>query len=386
MAETLIEAVESILPTAGSIGVLLPGLVRRLAEADVRSVVVTGDADPPALDRARVVGPGALDGDLGGVDGCSIIHVHGVSDVGGVGDVSGVIAVGDVSDVGRRAVKLGERLGVPVVLSPLGALDSAAFERMSWWQRRRSRARLRAALDRVQHLAAINDHELGDLRAWSPRSSSSVLEYGIDFDEYANLPADRVRLDKAVDRQVMLVMGPIHPVEGLVPLLYAFGGLIHELAGWHLVLAGPETADWRMQLESTIRRKGGEARVTFVSDPDLDDQRSLLARASLVVVPALQVRPPTTILQAVAAEVPVIASDRVVPNALRDFIATCPPARGPLADALRRFLQQTAEQRSASARRAREMGRRAYDWSILAPTYVDRYRAVAAGGSSTVHT
>jgi len=141
-----------------------------------------------------------------------------------------------------------------------------------------------------------------------------------------------------------------------------------------------------MQLESTVRRKGGADRVTFVTDPSLDDQRSLLARASLVVVPALQIRPPTAVLQALAAGVPVIASDRVVPNGLGDCVATCPPTREHLTAALRSFLQQSDEQRQAAARLGREIGRREYDWSVLAPKYGETYQAMVTSTSSALRS
>ncbi|MCH7702253.1 MAG: glycosyltransferase, partial [Planctomycetes bacterium] len=323
MPTKTLHVIRSLEPSAGSEAILLRGLWRRLAEAGVASAVLTGDADPPACEPARVVRGGDNDDVPRLTVESDIIHLHGI---GGVR---------------QGTAWLNSRFDTPVILSPLGALDPDQFARMGWWQRRRSRASLRAITDRVGHLAALNDRELRHLQEWSRQTPSDVLEYGLDFDDYENLPADRISLDKAIDQKVMLVLGPIHPVEGLVPLLYAFGSLIHELEGWHLVLAGPETGDWRMQLESTVRRKGGEDRVSFVRDPDLDDQRSLLGRASLVVVPALQVRPPTTVLQALAAGVPVIASDRVVPNGLCNCVATCRPTRDHLTAALRSFLQQS---------------------------------------------
>ncbi len=367
MATKTLHVVRSLEPLAGSDAILLPGLWRRLAEAGVESVVLTGDADPLACDYARVVRGGDADDVARLADDSDIIHQHGL----------GVVQ--------EQIAGLADRTSTPVILSPLGALEPDQFDRMGWWKRRTARHSVRGVVNAVDCLAALNDRELRHLQEWSRQTPSDVLEYGLDFDDYENLPADRISLDKAIDQKVMLVLGPIHPVEGLVPLLYGFGSLIHELEGWHLVLAGPEIGGWRLQLESTIRRKGGEDRVSFVPDPNLDDQRSLLARACLVVVPALQVRPPPAVLQAVAAGVPVIASDRVVPNGLSDWVATCPPTRDHLAAALRSFLQQSDEQRRAATRLGREIGRRDYDWSALAPKYAERYRAVAAGTSSTVH-
>lgn len=367
MASKVLHVVRSLAPAAGSIAILLPGLFRRLGDADGESVVLTSDIDPTPCDHARVVCTRDADERASLVADADVIHLHGAGDLQKA--IAGIV----------------DGTSTPTILNPLGALEPDRFDRMGWWQRRRARHSIRSVVDAVDHLAALNDRELQHLHEWSGQASPEILEYGLNFDEYTDLPTKPVGLDQATDQKVMLFLGPIHPVEGLVPLLYAFGSLIHELKGWHLVLAGPETGDWRMQLESTIRRKGGEDRVSFVRDPDLDDQRSLLARASLVVVPALQVRPPTTVLQALAAGVPVIASDRVVPNGLSKCVATCPPTRDHLTAALRSFLQQSSEQQQSAARLGREIGQRDYDWSALAPKYVERYRAVAAGTSSTVH-
>ena len=367
MATKVLHVVRSLAPAAGSIAISLPSLFRRLGEAGRESVVLTSDTHPTSCDHATVICSSDAHERAILVADADVIHLH------------------EVGEVQKAIAGMVDGTSTPVILSPLGALEPDQFDRMGWWKRRRARHSVRGMIDAVDCLAALNDRELRHLQEWSRQTPSDVLEYGLDFDDYEDLPADRIGLDKAIDQKVMLVLGPIHPVEGLVPLLYAFGSLIHELEGWHLVLAGPETGDWRMQLESTVRRKGGADRVTFVSDPNLDDQRSLLARASLVVVPALQVRPPTAVLQALAAGVPVIASDRVVPNGLCNCVATCRPTRDHLAAALQSFVQQTDEQRQAAAQLGREIGRRDYDWSALAPKYVEKYRAVATGTSSTVH-
>ncbi len=368
MAKKVLHVVQSSAPAAGSETIVLPGLFWRLAEAGVESIVLTGDTKPTPCDHARVVCSRDADERASLLADADVIHLHGL------GDLQKAIA-------GKAG-----GTSTPVILSPMGALEPDQFDRMGWWKRRRARQSVRGAVDVADRLTALNDRELQHLHEWSSQSAPEILGYGIDFDDYADPPTKPISPDIATDQKVMLFLGPIHPVEGLVPLLYAFGSLIHELEGWHLVLAGPETGDWRMQLESTVRRKGGADRVTFVTDPSLDDQRSLLARASLVVVPALQIRPPTAVLQALAAGVPVIASDRVVPNGLGDCVATCPPTREHLTAALRSFLQQSDEQRQAAARLGREIGRREYDWSVLAPKYGETYQAMVTSTSSALRS
>jgi glycosyltransferase involved in cell wall biosynthesis len=170
------------------------------------------------------------------------------------------------------------------------------------------------------------------------------------------------------------MLGPIHPAEGCVPFLRALAEIGTASEGWKLVLAGPESHEWRRMLEAAIRRKGGADRVKLASAPNLDAQRAWLAGATILADPSLRIHGPVSILQAIASGVPVLASTRVVPPGLEQVICVCPPRRGAFKQALLDLFALNAEQRDAIAMEARELGRALFDWPVLAERYVEFYR------------
>ncbi|MGB2984738.1 MAG: glycosyltransferase family 4 protein, partial [Phycisphaerae bacterium] len=178
------------------------------------------------------------------------------------------------------------------------------------------------------------------------------------------------------DGRCLLMLGPIHPAEGFVPLLRALAEIGSESNGWHIVIAGRETGDWRKMLEAAIRRKGAEDRVLLASASDPGSQRAWLARASALVAPALHVRFPVSIMQAVAAGIPVLATTCVAPVGLKDVIRVCGPTRYDLKIALRALFQLTDDDRAAFGRRAHDVGRAVLDWSVLVDRYVRFYQSL----------
>ena len=174
-----------------------------------------------------------------------------------------------------------------------------------------------------------------------------------------------------------MLLGPIHPIEGLVRLVKALAEIGTDADGWSGVVAGPEPGDWRKMLEAAIRRKGGAGRVLFTSAPNVETQRAWLARASVLATPSLHFRCPVSIMQAAAVGVPVIASDFAAPDGMNDAIHTCPPTRENLRDALRFILRLSDEERATMAQKACDVCRSMFDWSVLAERYAQLYQDLA---------
>jgi len=148
--------------------------------------------------------------------------------------------------------------------------------------------------------------------------------------------------------------------------------------GWQVVFAGPDVADWRKQMKAAVRRKGGGDRVRFVRAHDVDAQRAWLARADSLVCVARRPMCPTSVLQGLAAGVPVLATAAVVPDELGDHIISCEAARASIEQGLRRLLTMTDEERRVMGGRALGVARARYDIRAAAVDYVDAY-ARAAG-------
>jgi glycosyltransferase involved in cell wall biosynthesis len=231
-------------------------------------------------------------------------------------------------------------------------------------------------------VTALNEAEEHELLQSRTHDTVVRLPVGVDMARYATSmqpvseePAKMAQPEpELLPGRIILLLGPIHPAEGFVPLLTALAELGPEVDGWNVVLAGPAVADWREQLEAAVRRKGGQGRVVFVPAPDEATQQRWLARASILAAPALYPRCPVSILQAVSAGVPVLASSPVVPGGLDGAVHVCAPTRGDIKLGLRRLVALSDAERGRMGHDAREVARVSLDWRVLAQQYAQLYQ------------
>jgi glycosyltransferase involved in cell wall biosynthesis len=167
-------------------------------------------------------------------------------------------------------------------------------------------------------------------------------------------------------------MGPVDPQSGAVALLKALAELGPLADSWHVVFAGRHERPWKAMLEAAVRRKGGENRVTFVSDPSVAVQRALLANAGLLVAPCLRARPPIPMMQAIAAGVPACGTKCAAPADVA--CTTCAPNRAALREMLRELLRRPDAERIAEAASLRDVARDRLAWSKMTDRYLALYR------------
>jgi len=117
--------------------------------------------------------------------------------------------------------------------------------------------------------------------------------------------------------------------------------------------------------------------VTFTSAADVGSQRAWLSRASVLVAANLHTGAGVSIMQAVAAGVPVAASTWAAPPGLEAVIRTFPPNRAELREALRSILKLSDEERANMAREARATALTVLDWSVVAQRYLQLYDELA---------
>ncbi len=338
----IIHVIESLEPEAGSVAVSLRGLTQALVERGIEAASVT---------RAEAAAADPL------VHKASVVHLHGWG-----------------TELARRMAHAARRAGRPYVISPLGSLIAGPYRKRGWRDKLRGLLGNSSLIRGAAAVTALNAAEQQALRAGGLNVNARVLPYGLDMSTFEATHHPNDALPEVPAGRCLLLLGPIHPDEGLVPLVTAFAEIGPVADGWNIVLAGPEIGDWRRQLEAAVRRKGAAERVLFTPAPDVATQRAWLARASVLAAPSLHYRCPVSIMQALAAGVPVVASDRVVPDGLNDALQACAPTREALREALRFVLRLSDEERSSVAQKARAAARARLDWSVLVDRYVQLYR------------
>jgi glycosyltransferase involved in cell wall biosynthesis len=167
------------------------------------------------------------------------------------------------------------------------------------------------------------------------------------------------------------------PVKGHAYLLRAFSMLDDPEAQLWLVGDGV----LRHSLQSLARELGIEDRVTFWGRRH--DVASLLSRSDLFVLPSLSESCPHALLEAMAAGVPVVATDvggvpEIVQNGVTGRLVPPRDANG-LGDAIRELTCDEALRESVRENALRRV-RDAYSESEAARRYLHLYASLTAGG------
>ena len=208
----------------------------------------------------------------------------------------------------------------------------------------------------------------------------TVVHNGID-PLTAPGPGERQQARRALglpgDVLVIGTVARLDPVKDLGTLIQAFGLLLQWDAGANLILigAGPE----REGLLQMADELGVRARVRFVGHRD--DARSLLPAFDVYANTSLTEGVSVTILEAMAASLPVVASrvggtSEIVVDGETGFLV---PSRSP--SELSRALQRLAASPQTRARLAANGRRRCVETfgiNTMAANYVDRYRELSA--------
>ena len=130
-------------------------------------------------------------------------------------------------------------------------------------------------------------------------------------------------------------------------------------------------------LEAAVRRKGASTRVEFSTAADVAAQRQWLAKASLVISPSLRVRLPVSMMQALAASIPVLASNLLIPPGLESKIAAFDSSRSELRSALQAMMNQSDVDRRANAMQTSKKARTIIDWSARVEAFISLYSKLA---------
>lgn len=324
--------VSSLRMEPGSPVVVLPGLVEKLQSLGV-SARIEAPGHPPDAD---------------------VVHVHGWDDQ-------------PMRDTVAELARSKRRF----VLSPLGGLSAGQDQPWPFRKRLKYVLRHQSPIRAAKALIAVNELEANRLTEDRRHAKVVTLPYGG--------AAIETQSASSPDKRKALYVGSLHPRFGCVAMLLAIAELGSLTDGWSIEVAGGGDPKWRMKLEAAVLRQAGDDRVRFVAAEDARSQAELIRGASLVVTPSLHYDAGISMIQAVSAGVPVIATTLATPPELGDTVIRCEPRRDALREALCRALAMSDADRSAQGQRARTAFANSLDWSVLAPRYAALYENVARG-------
>lgn len=257
------------------------------------------------------------------------------------------------------------------------------------WSRDAVRFRLMARIltTRASRVIAVSqsaaDHFAG--HSGAGRRLVTTLYNGIALERFTQAQphaAGQLRASRhlASEARVITTVAVLRPAKGIEDLIAALPAVLVSVPDAHLVLVGDGPA--RSTLEQAAATLGLTERVHFLGHrADVDE---VLAGSDVFVLPSHTEALPTVLIEAMAAGLPVVATDvGGIPEMVeRGASALLVPAHAPwmLAEAVTRVLTSPI-QAAAMGTAGRRIVRARFDLPKQVASLVDEYRRIAAGES-----
>jgi glycosyltransferase involved in cell wall biosynthesis len=306
----------------------------------------------------------------------------------------------------HAVVSVCKNLGIPRVCSPCGMLAPWAIRHKAWKKRLAWWAYQRRDLSRATLLAATSEQEVRDIRRLVPGKNVALVPNGVELPEGSGqksevgsqrpgtgkqktesknkfqLSAFRISAFENVGgRKTAVFLGRIHPVKGLKNLVEAWH--LVQPAGWHCILAGPDQAGHRNELEALLRSRNLASIFEFTGMMEDEQKWALLREADLFVLPSFTENFGVAAAEALACGVPVITTKGTPWKDLVDRRCGWWVDIGvePLAAALREATSLTDQERHEMGQRGRRLVEGKYAWPRIARDLLAVYEWVLGGGA-----
>ena len=113
------------------------------------------------------------------------------------------------------------------------------------------------------------------------------------------------------DKHIILFFGRVNFKKGLDILAKAFGAVARQRQDVHLVIAGPDNEGWGARVRTWLGEEGVLGRTTFTGMLLGPDKLAVLRDASMFVLPSYTENFGLAVIEAMAAGLPIIISDKV---------------------------------------------------------------------------
>jgi glycosyltransferase involved in cell wall biosynthesis len=275
---------------------------------------------------------------------------------------------------------------VPYVLSPNGMLDSWSLSQKAWKKRPYmaliERPTLKGA--RAIHLTSEGELNNSHLERW--RTPKVVIPLGLPKSKYINLPERDAFIRRYPDlngKRGVLFLGRLHYKKQPDVAISAFHRACSEMPDACLVLAGTGEDAYVNHLRELVKRLGIQEQVLFTGLLQGDAVKEAYRAASLFVLPSWQENFGLSMVEAMAAECPIIVSDHVdlasdIKKANAGLVV--PPKAEETAEAIT-LLLGNEELRREMGSRGRQMVLEKFTWERCAREFHHVFEDILSGSS-----
>ena len=277
------------------------------------------------------------------------------------------------------------RAGVPYVVRPLGTLNRWGMEHRRPWLKRLSlhlvEHRILRGAARVHYTSQQERVEAVELGVRAP---NVVVPLGIDLTPFAQLPPRgwlRERASGLAGRPVALFLSRLDPKKGLDLLLDGFARARVQRPDLGLVIAGSGDPGFEQGLHRDATRLGLGDSVYWAGFLSGKEKLAALADADLFVLPSYSENFGAAVVEAMAAGLPIVISDRV--GIYREVVAAraglvVPCEQEALADAVLRLAADSALRGELGAR-GRDLAGRRFSIAAMTDNLLGMYGDVLRG-------
>ncbi len=274
--------------------------------------------------------------------------------------------------VSRVTNILHKRHGTPVVIAPHGTLTD--------WALRRSRAKKRLALalyerENLRSAAcfhAVANTEIAEIRAFGLRNPVALIPNAISeawLESAGSAERFRTAFHLPSDRRIVLFLSRISPKKGLPLLLQSLQQCGASFTDWLLVIAGADEFGHLAEVQALVSELKLETSVRFVGPLIDQDKRDAFAAAELFVLTSYSEGAPVVIPEALAAGVPVLATQASPwPELVSHGCGWWPSiSQQGICEALLDALGSSPDRLRAMGQQGRALIKAEYTWSRMAP-------------------
>ncbi len=216
------------------------------------------------------------------------------------------------TDANRLAGQTARTRKLPHLIAPCGMLAARGAPKHHGLRKQAALVLFqRRILREAQCLHAKSEKEYDDIRQFGLRNPVAIIPNPVSapHDKNSDLEKQfRKAHGIAPDTRILLFLGRLHPVKGLPRLIHAWSKAREQRRTWVLVLAGPDEAGHRKEIESLASQLNCRETIVFTGELNETNKWTALRAAELFVMPSDFENFGNAIVEAMSCGIPVITT------------------------------------------------------------------------------
>lgn len=272
----------------------------------------------------------------------------------------------------QAAPEWGQCLRIPTVVTLHGLLEqdmlfrgNRSLVRKTLWPLVRLREQIKRSS--IDNLILISPYVSRSI-AWAFRGRAWSIENPVKEEYFSIKPTPEI--------DSLLYAGIVCPRKNVERLIQAIALVREKKPNIHLSIAGSlEDSHYAERCKAEVQRLGLEDNVEFLGSIALDDMQQRLSSTQLMVLCSLQETAPLSIGEAMAAGVPVVASNICgIPNMVEEGVTGCLVNPLDVEDIARGILEGLALNNEKAGQRSKQLARERFSGEVVAQATVEVYR------------